>query len=78
MLTQSFLHRHRDPLSLVLKNNSWLIPVPPLRSTHTSSPLCGNALLWHIPKVTLKAAPSFVLGMLFQLPWAASNRDRAL
>lgn len=29
MLTQSFLHRCRDPLSLVLKNNSWLIPVPP-------------------------------------------------
>lgn len=28
MLPQSFLHHRRDPLSLVLKNNSGLIPVP--------------------------------------------------
>lgn len=29
MLTQGFLYHHRDPLSLVLKNNSGIIPVPP-------------------------------------------------
>lgn len=66
MLTQGFLYHRRDPLSLVLKNNSGIIPVPPALHAHQlCSPWKSSAGAY--PKRNPKAASSFVPGVLFQL-----------
>lgn len=81
MLTQSCLHHHRDPLSPVLKNNSWLIPVPPaLRAHQLSSPQKCSAVAYpqRDPESYSFFFFFFVMEMLCRLPWAASNWDWAL
>lgn len=67
MFAWRFLHHRRDPLSLVLKNNQWLIPVPP----GSSRPPSSLHRCFAVPplKKYPKSPPPFVPGMHSQLPY---------